>query len=168
MRILVTGGCGFIGHHLVEHIIKNTDWDIVILDKLTYASQGFDRLKDISVFDDKRVTIYTVDFNHKLDDVLINELGDIDYIVHMGAETHVDNSITDPEPFVMANVVGTMRILELARKLKPKKMIYFSTDEVFGDASRGEAFKEWDRYNSKNPYAASKAWLMPTLMVSLS
>jgi len=156
-RILITGGCGFAGHHLVNHILVNTDWEVVILDKLTYASNGFDRLRDINVFDDKRITIFTVDFNHKLDDSLISELGKVDYIVHMGAETHVDNSIGNAEPFVISNVVGTMYILELARKLQPKKMLYFSTDEVFGDAPNGEAFKEWDRYNSKNPYAAAKA-----------
>ena len=157
IRALITGGCGFAGHHLVNHILANTDWEVVILDKLTYASSGFDRLRDINVFDDKRIKIFTIDLNHKIDDSLISELGNIDYIIHMAAETHVDNSIGNAEPFVISNVVGTMRILELARKLQPKKMLYFSTDEVFGDAPNGEAFKEWDRYNSKNPYAAAKA-----------
>jgi len=157
IRALITGGCGFAGHHLVNHILANTDWEVVILDKLTYASSGFDRLRDINVFDDKRIKIFTIDLNHKIDDSLISELGNIDYIVHMAADTHVDNSIRNAEPFVISNVVGTMRILELARKLQPKKMLYFSTDEVFGDAPNGEAFKEWDRYNSKNPYAAAKA-----------
>jgi len=157
MRILITGGAGFIGHHLVNHILVNTDWDIVTLDKLTYASMGFDRLRDIKVFDSKRVHIFTADFNQEIKDGLLSEIGKIDYIVHMGAETHVDNSIIDPEPFVITNVLGTMRILELARKICPKKMLYFSTDEVFGDATHGELFSEWDRYNSKNPYAATKA-----------
>ncbi len=157
MRILITGGAGFIGHHLVNHILLNTDWEIVILDKLTYASSGLDRLRDISCFDDKRVAIFTVDFNLEIKDGILSEIGKIDYIVHLGAETHVDNSIGNAEPFVMSNVVGTMRILELARKLQPKKMLYFSTDEVFGDAPKGTTHKEWDRYNSKNPYAASKA-----------
>jgi dTDP-glucose 4,6-dehydratase len=157
MKILITGGAGFIGHHLVNHILVNTDWDIVTLDKLTYASSGFDRLRDIRAFDDKRVRIFTSDFTQEIRDGLLSEIGDIDYIVHMGAETHVDNSITNPEPFVLTNVLGTMRILELARKICPQKVLYFSTDEVFGDAPNGEAFKEWDRYNSKNPYAATKA-----------
>jgi len=157
IRVLITGGCGFVGHHLVEHIIKNTDWDIVILDKLTYASNGFDRLRDINCFNEKRVNIFAADFTQEIKDGLLSEIGNIDYIVHMGAETHVDNSIGNAEPFVISNVVGTFRILELARKLSPEKMLYFSTDEVFGDATRGEAFREWDRYNSKNPYAATKA-----------
>jgi dTDP-glucose 4,6-dehydratase len=156
-RILITGGCGFIGHHLVNHILVNTDWEVVILDKLTYASNGFDRLRDINSFDDKRVHIFAADFTQEIKDGLLSEIGKIDYIVHMGAETHVDNSIGNAEPFVISNVVGTFRMLELARKLSPKKMLYFSTDEVFGDAPKGEAFREWDRYNSKNPYAATKA-----------
>jgi dTDP-glucose 4,6-dehydratase len=156
-RILITGGCGFIGHHLVNHILVNTDWEIVILDKLTYASNGFDRLRDINCFDDKRVHIFAADFTQEIKEGLLSELGTIDYIAHLGAETHVDNSIGNAEPFVISNVIGTFRILELARKLQPQKMLYFSTDEVFGDAPNGEAFKEWDRYNSKNPYAATKA-----------
>ena len=156
-RILITGGCGFFGHHLVEHIIKNTNWEIVILDKLTYASNGFDRLRDINCFDDKRVNIFATDFTQEIKDGLLSEIGNIDYIVHAGAETHVDKSIENPEPFIMTNVIGTMRILDLARKICPKKMIYFSTDEVFGPAPERTNYKEWDRYNSTNPYSASKA-----------
>ena len=75
----------------------------------------------------------------------------------MGAETHVDRSIQNPKPFVLTNVLGTMEMLEFARKVNPKKFLYFSTDEVFGDAPPGVAYKEWDRLNSRNPYAASKA-----------
>lgn len=160
-RILITGGCGFIGHHFVEHLIKNTNWDIVVLDSLTYASNGFDRLRDINVFDDKRITILSADFTKPIVGGLAQEIGDVDYIVHMGAETHVDNSIENPEPFVMSNVVGTMRVLDFARDIQKKhnfkKFVYFSTDEVFGPAPIGVNYKEWDRYNSTNPYAATKA-----------
>lgn len=157
-RILITGGCGFIGHHFVEHLIKNTDWEVIVLDKLSYASFGYDRLRDISVFDDKRVHIFATDFTRPLIDGLEREIGNVDYIVHMGAETHVDNSIADPEPFVLSNVLGTMHILNFARRQQYlKRMVYFSTDEIFGPALDDRAHKEWDRYNSNNPYAASKA-----------
>lgn len=157
-RILITGGAGFIGHHLVEHVLKNTGWDVVVLDRLNYASSGFDRLRDIEVFDDKRTRVFTADFTQPLGEGLIREIGQVDYIVHMGAETHVDRSIENPEPFVMANVVGTMRMLDFARKQNNlKKFVYFSTDEVFGPAPQGVDYKEWDRYNSTNPYAAAKA-----------
>lgn len=156
-RILVTGGCGFIGHHLVEHLQKNTDWEIVIIDKLNYASFGFERLRDIPI-DEKRTRVFTFDFSHPISPHLAHEIGQLDYIVHMGAETHVDNSIANPRAFVMSNVVGTMEILELARRQKNlKKFIYFSTDEVFGPAPEGHSFKDWDRYNATNPYSATKA-----------
>lgn len=157
-RILVTGGCGFIAHHFIEHILKNTDWDVVVSDKLTYASSGFDRLRDIHVFDDRRVLVLATDFTHPVEAGLRQEIGHVSYIVHMGAETHVDKSIENPEPFVMVNVVGTMRVLDFARTLPwLERMIYFSTDEVFGPAPAGVAYKEWERYNSSNPYAATKA-----------
>ena len=157
-RILVTGGAGFIGHHLVEHLLKNTDWDIVVFDRLNYASSGLDRLRDINVFDTRRVRVFTANFVNPIEAGLEREIGQIDYVVHMGAETHVDRSIEDPEPFVMANVVGTMRVLDFARRQKNlKRFIYFSTDEIFGPAPEGVQYKEWDRYNSTNPYAATKA-----------
>lgn len=158
MRILITGGCGFIGHHFVEHLIKNTDWDIVILDSLTYSASGYDRLRDINVFDDRRVKVFSANFINPIDTGLAQEIGEVDYIVHMGAETHVDNSISDAYPFVMSNVVGTYRMLEFARTLPNlKRFVYFSTDEVFGPAPEGKKYTEWDRYNSTNPYAATKA-----------
>ncbi len=160
MKILITGGAGFIGHHLVEHLLKHTDWEIVVLDRLNYASSGFDRLRDIAVFEENRhrVKVFTADFTNPIVDGLAQEIGQVDYIVHMGAETHVDNSITNPEPFVRSNVFGTMQILNFARTHSNlRAMIYFSTDEVFGPAPEGVAYREWDRYNSGNPYAAAKA-----------
>lgn len=158
MRILITGGAGFIGHHFVEHILKNTDWEVIVLDKLNYASNGFDRLRDIQVFDSTRIKVFTADFTQPIVDGLADEIGAVDYIIHMGAETHVDRSIDNPEPFVLTNVLGTMHILNFARMQKSLKwFVYFSTDEVFGPAPAGVAYKEWDRYNSGNPYAATKA-----------
>lgn len=157
-KILVTGGAGFIGHHFVEHLIINTDWEVVILDKLTYASNGFNRLRDSGVLSNNRLKIFSADFIHQISFGLAKEIGQVDYIVHMGAETHVDNSISDPEPFVMANVLGTMRVLDFARAQENLKwFIYFSTDEVFGVAPQGISYKEWDRYNCGNPYSATKA-----------
>ena len=148
MKILVTGGCGFIGHHVVEHFLKTTVWDIVIFDKLTYASSGFDRVRDIKAFDDKRVTFFTTDLASPIPPGVYQETKDIDYILHLAAETHVDNSITDPEPFVISNVVGTMHMLNYAKKLPNLKGFnYFSTDEVFGPAPEGVNYKEWDRYD---------------------
>lgn len=157
-KILITGICGFIGHHVAEHLLINTDWDIIGIDRLSYAANGFDRLRDAIGYPHSRVNLFSTDFTQAFPVGLIKELGEVDYILHMGAETHVDNSIRNPESFVFANVVGTMRVLEYARHLKTiKKFIYFSTDEVFGPAPVGVSYKEWDRYNSTNPYSATKA-----------
>lgn len=157
-RILITGGCGFIGHHVVEHILKNTDWDIVLIDKLGYSSFGFGRLRDIQVYDDRRINIFTHDFARPITRDMRDEIGWLDYIIHMGAETHVDNSIQDPYPFVESNIIGTFNMLEFAKKVSDlKAFVYFSTDEVFGPAPKGIWYREWDRYNSTNPYSATKA-----------
>lgn len=158
MKLLITGGCGFVGHHFIEHFLKTTDWDIITFDKLTYAASGLDRVRDINAFDDKRVHFYSVDFTREISEGVIQECSDVDYIFHMGAETHVDNSIADPKPFVYSNVVGTFNMLEFARKCPNlKAFVYFSTDEVFGPAPKGVAYHEWDRYNCTNPYSATKA-----------
>lgn len=161
MKVLITGGCGFIGHHIVNHILINTDWDIDIIDSLTYASFGFERLKYIGAKDNPRVRVFTYNIASPIEGYFLEELKNCDYILHLGAETHVDNSIKNPTPFVMSNVMGTMNILEFARKCPNlSKMIYFSTDEVYGTADNvrfPRGFEEWDRYNSGNPYSATKA-----------
>ena len=157
-KILITGGCGFIGHHVVEHLLKNTDWEIVILDKLGYSSKGFDRLVDIRAYDNRRVQIFAADFTREITVGVAKEIGKVNYVLHMGAETHVDESITDPGRFVRANIWGTFNILEYLRNVDSLDLaIYFSTDEVFGPAPNGVNYKEWDRYHSTNPYSATKA-----------
>lgn len=155
-RLLLTGGAGFAGHHFIEHVLKNTDWEMVLWDRLSYASSGFDRLREISVMFNKRVLILTVDFSQPISEGVIKETGRIDYLVHMGAETHVDNSIENSWPFIQANVIGTYHMLEYAKKNPVGQFVYFSTDEVFGPANDVK-YKEWDRYNSTNPYSATKA-----------
>ena len=158
MKVLITGGAGFAASHVIEHFLKETDWEIIVFDKLNYAASGFDRIKDIDAFDDSRVSVFTVDFENPISTGVAKEVGNVDYIIHMGAETHVDNSIIDPERFVRANVLGTLHMLQYARTIEGlKKFIYFSTDEVFGPAPEGVEYKEWDRYKSSNPYAAAKA-----------
>ncbi len=154
-RILVTGGAGFVGHHFVEHLLRNTGAHIVVWDKLTYAST-FDRLRDIKAFDDARVTCLSVDFSSPIQDGLKRETGPVDLILHLGAESHVDRSIVDPEPFVRSNVLGTHQMLDYAREMRAR-FAYFSTDEVFGPAPEGVAYAEDDRHAPGNPYAATKA-----------
>ena len=157
-KILVTGGAGFIGHHFVEHFLKETDWGIIVFDKLNYASKGFDRLRDINVFDEKRVKIFTLDLNQPISVGITQEVGKVDYILNLASESHVDLSITEPVPFIENNVHLMLNMLEWARKLEGlKKFVQFSTDEVYGTAEEGINFKEGSRHNPGNPYSASKS-----------
>ena len=157
-NIVITGGCGFIGHHFVEHILKETDWNIKIIDKLTYASFGFARLEDIGAINNPRVKVFTYDLASELSVGLIKELGDVNYIVHMAADTHVDNSISEPVSFVKNNINSTLHMLEYARGLKNLEIFfYFSTDEVYGPALGDKLYKENERHNPTNPYSASKS-----------
>lgn len=158
-KVLITGAAGFIGHHVVEHFLRKTNWDIIILDKLSYASYGLERLRDNQSYHSPRVRVYPVDITLPLPEGLIREIGeDVNIILHMAAESHVDNSIEHPRIFFHNNINGTVEILEYARTLKNLEMVfYFSTDEVYGSAPEGVAYKEWDRHRPTNPYSASKS-----------
>lgn len=157
-NILITGGCGFIGHHFVEHVLNNTNWNIIIVDKLSYSSFGFKRIIDINALNNSRVKILTFDLAYPLSEGAEKELKNINYIVHMAAETHVDNSIKKPVNFVINNYNSTLYLLEYARKLKKlETFFYFSTDEVYGPALGKKLYKESERHNPTNPYSASKS-----------
>ena len=160
-KVLITGGAGFIAHHIIAHIIKNTDWDIVTLDRLD-LSGNLNRLHEIldefSTADKKRLKIVFHDLKAEINSQIKSELGEPDIILHLAAASHVDRSIIYPMEFVMDNVVGAVNLLDFARSLKKlEKFVYFSTDEIFGNAPEGVSYKEYDRYNSTNPYSASKA-----------
>ena len=156
--VLITGGCGFIGHHFVEHIFTKTNWNIIVLDKLTYASHGLERLRNTDTLDSKRVKVFTYDLSHPLSIGLKKELGDVNYIVHMAADTHVDNSISSPVPFIKNNIMSSVHMLEYARTLSNLEIFfYFSTDEVYGPALGNKLFQEDERHNPTNPYSASKS-----------
>ncbi|QQG36624.1 MAG: GDP-mannose 4,6-dehydratase [Micavibrio aeruginosavorus] len=160
--ILITGAAGFVGHHMVEHILKNTDFNIIGIDSLSYSG-SLDRLRDIQIdpFHHPRFTHMGYDFRQPAGPNLIRELASVTHVLHMGAESHVDRSIADPMSFVMANVVGTTNMLELARGLPQMELfIYFSTDEVFGPVPLDPAYpghQETAVHSPKNPYAATKS-----------
>jgi dTDP-glucose 4,6-dehydratase len=161
MRLLITGGLGFLGHHITEHFLRTTDAKIIVLDKMTYASSGFDRLRDIQAYDDKRVHVLGCDLGHPIPPGVAREIGEVDYVIHAAAETHVDNSIADPLPFFQANVIGTHHLLWWTRSLKSLRRVFcIATDEVYGPASlddKEHKFDENARYRPGNPYSAAKA-----------
>ena len=160
-RVLITGGAGFIAHHLIGHILKNTDWEIVTLDRLDYSG-NLNRLHDLMIpfmpETKRRVNIVHHDLKAELNPLVRSEIGKVDYILHLAAGSHVDRSIEYPMEFVLDNVVGTCNILNFARTVDNLELfMYFSTDEIFGPAPNGIKYKEDDRYNSTNPYSATKA-----------
>jgi len=160
-NILITGGAGFIAHHLVDYILKNTDLNITTLDRLDYSG-NLNRLNEVvesyPTSERKRVRTVFHDLKADLNPQIVNTVGEVDIIVHLAAGSHVDRSIEYPMEFVLDNVVGTLNPLEFARKCgNLERFVYFSTDEVFGPAPNGVKYKENDRYNSTNPYSASKA-----------
>ena len=160
-RILITGGAGFIAHHVIDKILSTTDWEVITLDRLDFSG-NLNRLKEVvssyPQSEQKRVKVVHHDLKAELNPEISATIGKIDYISHLAAGSHVDRSISFPLEFVMDNVVGTAHILDYARKIDGlERFAYFSTDEVFGPAPPGIYYKENDRYNSTNPYSASKA-----------
>ena len=155
--ILITGGAGFVGHHCVEHLLKNTDWKIVVLDSLNYAG-NMNRITDSELFDPERVKFVWHDLRSSISGTNHKLIGELDYCIHFAAESHVDRSLEDSIPFVMSNVVGTANLLEYFKHYQSQcKTLIFSTDEVFGAAPEGVYFKENDPFRPSNPYSAAKA-----------
>jgi dTDP-glucose 4,6-dehydratase len=150
MKVIVTGGAGFIGSAFINHLLDNFECDVLCVDKLTYAGRK-DNIKHNVTFLQKDIC-----------DVVADELGEFDYIVHFAAESHVDNSISNGLPFVRTNVEGTFNLLEISRKNKNlKKFIHISTDEVYGDMdehfSINHSAKEEDELKPSSYYSATKA-----------
>jgi len=160
--VLITGGAGFIGHHLIEELLKKTDYNLVSLDRLD-TSGNLNRLAEVIQQREewkKRVKIVWHDLKAPLNEMVRKKIGTVNHVLHLAAGSHVDRSIEYPMEFVMDNVVGTVNLLDYARehlKNTLELFLYFSTDEVFGPAPKGVNYKENDRYNSTNPYSASKA-----------
>ena len=161
--VLITGGAGFIAHHVIDKILKETNWKVVCLDRLD-ISGNLNRLADMLQDHDpkavsQRLRIVFHDLKAEINSQIVHDIGHIDIVLHLAAGSHVDRSITYPMEFVQDNVVGTVNMLDYARKNLPnlERFVYFSTDEIYGIAPPGVAYKEYDRYNSTNPYSASKA-----------
>lgn len=151
MRLLVTGGAGFIGSNFVHYALEETDHTVITLDALTYAGS---RSNLADVRDTPRHEFVEGDIrNRDLVDSLVSE---VDAVLNFAAESHVDRSIDSAEPFVSTNVSGTQTLLEATRRADLDCFVQISTDEVYGEILDGE-FTEDDRLTPRNPYAATKA-----------
>jgi dTDP-glucose 4,6-dehydratase len=151
-RILVTGGAGFIGSNFVHHLVARTDARVTVLDKMTYAASPA-ALEELPA---DRVSLVVGDV---ADAAVVEPLvADHDTVVHFAAESHNDNSLNDPAPFVQTNLVGTFTILEAVRKAGAR-LHHVSTDEVYGDLELDDParFTEATPYQPSSPYSASKA-----------
>ena len=160
MKILVTGGAGFIGSHVIRRLVnKYPEYSIYNLDALTYAG-NLENLKDIEAKEN-----YTFLQGDIIDEKYINSIFNtykFDAIIHLAAESHVDRSITDPLMFAKTNVLGTINLLNAfnstwKNKWKGKRFYHISTDEVYGSLGESGLFKETTAFNPNSPYAASKA-----------
>lgn len=152
--ILITGGAGFIGSHLVKLMVeKYPNYDIHVMDSLTYAG-NLNNLKSIK----DKITFHKMDISMGRFVDSIYELYKFDGVINLAAETHVDNSIESPNIFLQTNVIGTTTLAKNAVKYK-SRFLQVSTDEVYGslDFNDGRTFYEFTPFNPKSPYAASKA-----------
>ena len=158
-NILITGGAGFIGSHLVKHFVKKyKNYNIINVDKLTYAS-NINFLNEINNF--KNYTFVQADICnlYEIEEIFINNK--ISSIIHLAAESHVDNSLENALEFAKTNILGTINLLELSRKNwannKDNLFYHISTDEVFGSLNEYGIFNEDSKYDPHSPYSASKA-----------
>jgi dTDP-glucose 4,6-dehydratase len=152
MRILVTGGVGFIGsnfiHYLVGLDLKNVE--IIVLDKLTYAAD----LRNLDGLEENSFELVVGDICDK--ELVSRIFPGTDYVIHFAAESHVDNSIASPDEFITTNIIGTQILLDSAKMYGIKKFLYISTDEIYGSILEG-SFVENSNFNPSSPYSASKA-----------
>ena len=153
MRVLITGGAGFIGSHLVDFF--STRWgsyednEIIILDNMGYAS-SYENISE--ALEKPNVSFVLADIcNYAIYDKFMEG---VDLVIHAAAESHVDNSFYDPTRFVKSNVEGTQVLLHACKEYKVQKIIHFSTDEVYGGSTDGTIFSERQVLNPTNPYSA--------------
>jgi dTDP-glucose 4,6-dehydratase len=159
-NILITGGAGFIGSHVVRRFVKKyPDYLIVNADKLTYAG-NLENLTDIEK--EKNYKFEKTDIVEKNSVTVLFEKYDFDGVIHLAAESHVDRSITSPDEFVFTNIIGTVNLLNAAlnkwkNAFEGKLFYHISTDEVYGSLGKEGLFTEETAYDPKSPYSASKA-----------
>lgn len=158
-RVLLTGGGGSIGVHMIAHTMHNTDWQIVATDSFRHKGD-YDRITEVCKEHPdwtKRIEVIQHDLTAPFTERQVETMGKIDYIINLASLSDVQGSIDDPVPFVRNNTELMLNMLELSRKIKPEVFLHFSTDEVYGPAAIDQGHREWSTILPSNPYAASKA-----------
>jgi len=152
MKILVIGGCGFMGSNFIQYMLKNTDYDIINYDGLTYSINP-NNLKDIENSENYRFIYGRIEAGEDIFALIQN----VEYLVNFAAESNVDKSIFDPQPFIITNILGTSTLLEACRHSDIKKIVHISTDEVYGELGKTGKFIENSPLLPNSPYSATKA-----------
>jgi dTDP-glucose 4,6-dehydratase len=173
-RMLITGAGGFVGHHFLEHVLSTTNFEVICTDSFRHKGRT-DRIQQVLESApgfqyagpgyvhvptwQERTSVVTHDLNAPFSIGQVGDLQGVDYMVCFASESHVDRSISDPVPFIRNNTEVALNSLELARKIKPKAILWVSTDEVYGPVEEWdyEGHMEWDPILPSNPYSASKA-----------
>jgi len=159
INVLLTGITGFVGHHVFAHLMQHTAWNVVGMYRNSVAGD-FRRIDEILSTHPEwsdRLTMFHHDLRDPIYPRIRRSLPPLDVVLHVGANSHVDRSISDPMSFVKDNVLGTLHLLQTCRMRTPDLFVYFSTDEVFGNAPDGVDHTEEFPHRPRNPYAASKA-----------
>jgi len=158
-RIFLTGAGGFVGSHVLRHVLVNTDWELIC--PVTFTHQGKnDRIASALEGNEdwaRRVSVIMLDLTAPIDQPTTSRIGRIDEIWNVASESHVDRSIYEPGPFIQNNVSLMTNLLDFARQVGPTLFLQMSTDEVYGPASEGVQHTEWSTIQPSNPYSASKA-----------
>jgi dTDP-glucose 4,6-dehydratase len=159
VKVLLTGASGFVGSHLVRHLLMNTDWELVA--PVSFRHKGLAARIESSVCDvpggSERVRLLHWDLTTPADHLVMRELEGCEVILNVASESHVDRSIEWPNQFISNNVSLVLNVLEVARHLQPRLVLQMSTDEVYGPAYGSHLHREWETIAPSNPYSASKA-----------
>ena len=156
-KVLLTGSSGFVGSHVLRHLLMNTDYEIVAPVSFRHKGVPARIVESVSSSNYDRVKVITADLTAPLDNLTKETIGSVDYILNVASESHVDRSIDNPVPFIRNNVDLVLNLLEFAREARPRMFLQMSTDEVYGPAERSHRHTEWEAIKPSNPYSASKA-----------